>query len=164
MADDELLQAAMTVRRGTTRLARRLRMERQEAEGTLLELAVLGHLSRRGPMAPGELAAAERLRPQSLTRALARLERDGLAVRETDRQDRRRAVLAITGAGRAVLGRDMRQRDAWLAAAMKRQLTGVEREVLRLAGELMDRLAEADEAGAPGLPGTEDALAGGGDR
>jgi DNA-binding MarR family transcriptional regulator len=171
MADEDPLQAAMIVRRGTTRLARRLRMERQRAEGTLLELAILAHLSRRGPMTPGELAAAERLQPQSLTRALARLERDGLASREPDHEDRRRSVLAVTEAGRAALARDMQQRDAWLAAAMEQQLTRAERELLRLAAELMDRLAETDEAGqagqvpgALGLPGAEHALAGGGDR
>jgi DNA-binding MarR family transcriptional regulator len=161
MADEDLLQAAAVVRRGTTRLARRLRMERQQAEGTLLELAILAHLSRRGPMAPGELAAAERLQPQSLTRALARLERDGLAVRAADHEDRRRSRLAVTDAGRAVLGRDMEQRDAWLAAVMGRELTGAERGLLRLAGELMDRLAEA---GTSVAPGAEHALAGGGDR
>ncbi|HEY7012248.1 MAG TPA: MarR family transcriptional regulator [Streptosporangiaceae bacterium] len=136
-------------------------MERQRAEGTLLELAILAHLSRRGPMAPGELAAAERLQPQSLTRALGRLERDGLAVREPDREDRRRSRLAVTAAGRAALSRDMGQRDAWLAAAMGQQLTGAERGLLRLAGELMDRLAEADVSV---VPGAEHALAGGADR
>jgi len=161
MADEDLLQAAAGVRRGTTRLARRLRMERQRAEGTLLELAILAHLSRRGPMAPGELAAAERLQPQSLTRALARLERDGLAARAADHEDRRRSRLAVTDAGRAVLSRDMEQRDAWLAAAMGQELTWAERGLLRLAGELMDRLAEADISA---VPGAEHALAGGGDR
>jgi DNA-binding MarR family transcriptional regulator len=161
MADEDLLHAAAVVRRGTTRLARRLRMERQRAEGTLLELAILAHLSRRGPMAPGELAAAERLQPQSLTRALARLERDGLAARAADHEDRRRSLLAVTDAGRAVLSRDMEQRDAWLAAAMGQELTGAERGLLRLAGELMDRLAEA---GTSVVPGAEHALAGGGDR
>jgi hypothetical protein len=77
-------------------------------------------------------------------------------------------VLAVTEAGRAALARDMQQRDAWLAAAMEQQLTRAERELLRLAAELMDRLAETDEAGqvpgALGLPGAEHALAGGGDR
>jgi DNA-binding MarR family transcriptional regulator len=161
MTDEDLLQAAAVVRRGTTRLARRLRMERQQAQGTLLELAILAHLSRRGPMTPGELAAAERLQPQSLTRTLARLERDGLAVRAADHEDRRRSRLAVTGAGRAMLSRDMEQRDAWLAAAMGQELTGAERGLLRLAGELMDRLAEA---GTSVVPGAEHALAGAGDR
>ena len=160
MANDDLLQAAMTVRRGTTRLARRLRMERPQAEGTLLELAILAHLSRRGPMTPGELAAAERLQPQSLTRALARLERSGLVIRRPDHEDRRRSVLAVTETGQAALGRDMQQRDAWLAAAMEQQLSRVEQELLRLAGELMDRLAESDASAGPGA---EHPLAGRGD-
>jgi hypothetical protein len=32
-------------------------------------------------------------------------------------------------------------RDRWLAQAMAGRLTGTEQELLRLAGELMDRLA-----------------------
>jgi DNA-binding CsgD family transcriptional regulator len=35
------------------------------------------------------------------------------------------------------------QRDTWLAQAMTTQLTPTERELLRLAGGLMERLAEA---------------------
>jgi DNA-binding MarR family transcriptional regulator len=149
MTVEDPLPAATAVRRGTTRLARRLQMERPEPEGTLLELSILGHLSRRGPMSPGALAAAERLQPQSLTRTLASLERQRLVIRERDDGDRRRSVLAMTEAGRLALRRDMRQRDAWLAGAMAQQLTRAEQELLRLAGELMERLADAesDEAG-----------------
>src|SRR5580698_8131564 len=132
----------MAVRRGSTRLARRLRSERPEAAETLLELSVLGHLYRRGPMTPGALADNERLQPQSLTRALARLERDRLVLRRSDETDRRRSRLALT--------RDMARRDAWLAAAMARELTPTEQQLLRLAGDLMERLAEADDPGQSG--------------
>ena len=166
VSDDDLLRTASAVRQGTTRLARRLRMERPEPRETLLELSVLAHLNRRGPMTPGALAAIERVQPQSLTRTLASLQRQRLVVRQPDGQDRRRSVLALTDTGRQALGRDMRQRDGWLAAAMARQLTGAERELLRIAGELMDRLADAGgglgEAGVS-APGTEGALAGRGD-
>jgi DNA-binding MarR family transcriptional regulator len=106
------------------------------------------------------------VQPQSLTRTLASLQRQRLVVRQPDGQDRRRSLLALTDTGRQALGRDMRQRDGWLAAAMARQLTGAERELLRIAGELMDRLADAGgglgEAGVS-VPGTEGALAGRGD-
>ncbi len=145
MPDDQLLQAATAVRRGATRLARRLRAERPGGGEPLLRLSVLSHLHGRGPMTPGELAAAERLQPQSLSRTLAGLEHDALISRAADGQDRRRAVLAITGAGQEVLRRDFRQRDSWLALAMS-GLTPTEREVLRLAGELMERLADSDTA------------------
>ena len=76
--------AATEVRRGVIGLARRLRQERNEASLTALELSVLGHLHRRGPLTPGELAAAERVQPQSLTRTLAALEAADLMSREPD--------------------------------------------------------------------------------
>jgi DNA-binding MarR family transcriptional regulator len=184
VVDDDLLQVAMAVRRGSTRLARRLRMERPdplparpgpgtpelgfpEPRNTELgtpelgtpelsnqALGILAHLYRRGPMTPGALAAAERLQPQSLTRTLARLERQRLIARRPDEQDRRRSVLALTDAGRQALVQDMRQRDSWLADAMAQQLTAAERDLLRIAGELMDRLADAGEL--PGSPPAHD--------
>jgi DNA-binding MarR family transcriptional regulator len=148
VADDEQLEAATAVRRGTTRLGRRLRMERPqprpaEAELSNLALSVLAHLHRRGPMTPGAVAAAERLQPQSLTRTLTGLERQHLVIRRPDGRDGRRSLLALTEAGAQALVRDMRQRDDWLAAAMARELTRTECELLRLAGDLMERLAES---------------------
>jgi DNA-binding MarR family transcriptional regulator len=146
--DDLLLPTATSVRRGVTRLSRRLRAERPERGETLLRLSVLSHLYRRGPLSPGALAAAERLQPQSLTRTLTGLEQDQLISRHADAVDRRRSVLAITEDGREALRRDMRQRDSWLALAMAAELTPTEQEVLRLAGGLMERLAESDGASA----------------
>jgi DNA-binding MarR family transcriptional regulator len=153
MDDEDLQSAATAVRQGATRLARRLRIERPEPTQTGLELGILAHLSRRGPTAPGALAAAERVQPQSLTRTLASLERQHLAVRQPDGRDRRRSLLAITETGRQALAADMGRRDAWLARVMARRLTRAERELLRIAGELMDRLADADEPGVRD-PGT----------
>jgi DNA-binding MarR family transcriptional regulator len=152
--DEDLLTAATALRQGTTRLARRLRIERPEPAQTALEMGILAHLNRRGPTTPGALAAAERVQPQSLTRKLASLERQLLAVRQPDDRDRRRSLLAITEAGRQALTRDMRRRDAWLARAMALRLTRAEQELLRIAGELMDRLADTDVVGASASAGT----------
>ena len=152
MAEDELLQAATAVRRGATTLARRLRMERPQTRPDLsnLALGVLAHLHRRGPMTPGALAIIERLQPQSLTRTLAGLERRHLIVRRPDGRDGRRSLLALTEDGQQTLACDMRQRDEWLAGTMARRLTGAERELLRLAGELMECLAEPGGDDDPG--------------
>ena len=144
MTNDESFQAASALRQGTARLARRLRMERPESDVAPLELAVLGHLARRGPLTAGEIAAAERVQPQTMTRALAALEANGYVNRSTDAADRRRSPLSITDAGRHLLTRDMRHRDRWLRQAMAAELTDTEHKLLALAGELMERLAEAD--------------------
>lgn len=142
--DAELaLSAAAEVRRSVTGLGRRLRLERSATALTALELSVLGHLRRRGPMSPGELANAERMQPQSLTRTLAGLEEAALTLRQPDPADGRRSLLAITEHGQAALRAEMAQRDNWLATAMAAQLTTTEIGLLRLAGFLMERLADA---------------------
>jgi DNA-binding MarR family transcriptional regulator len=80
-----------------------------------------------------------------LTRVLAELARDGLIIRTRGDQDHRQVVLEITTAGRQALRRDMAGRDAWLSSELA-DLTDTEREVLRLAGRLMDRLAGSGAA------------------
>jgi DNA-binding MarR family transcriptional regulator len=118
-------------------------MERPEREVSSAELSVLGLLHRRGPMSAGELAWAERVQPQSLTRTLAALEERGEIRRRPDPADRRRSVLSITEAGSQVLFADVAQRDSWLAMAMADELSPAETQLLMMAGELMERLAEA---------------------
>jgi len=128
------------VRRGASRLGRRLRLERPADSMSGSKVAVLAHLRRWGPATPGEVADAERLQPQSLTRVIADLEAADLLTRRRDERARRQFVLEITHAGRLALAVDMESRDAWLAEAMA-DLTETERQVLYLAGVLMDRLS-----------------------
>jgi DNA-binding MarR family transcriptional regulator len=134
--------AAVSVRRGVISLARRLRLERSSPNLTALELGVLGHLHRKGALTPGELAALERVQPQSLTRTLAELQRADLVSRQSDPADGRRSLLVITVTGVTALRGEMAERDAWLAAAMTASLTSTEIELLRLVGPLLDRLAD----------------------
>jgi DNA-binding MarR family transcriptional regulator len=74
---------------------------------------------------------------------LAALEADGLLTRAVSPDDRRVSILAITPAGADLVVRDMGARDAWLAAALG-ELSEAEVAVLRLAAEVMSRLAAAD--------------------
>lgn len=123
------------------RLARRLRAERPPDALSTNKIRVLSHLRRYGASSPGEIAAAERQQPQSLTRVFAELEVAGLVRRTPDTADRRVAVLELTGAGAQALRRDMAYGEAWLTAALE-DLTDLEVEVLDLAAGIMDRLAE----------------------
>src|ERR1700733_5998759 len=106
MDDRELLAAAGTLRQGANRLSRRMRLERGEAWVTQQQFSVLAHLSLDGPATPGDLAAAERIQPQSLTRTLASLERARLISRSPHPVDGRSTRLDITDEGRRVLRED----------------------------------------------------------
>jgi DNA-binding MarR family transcriptional regulator len=93
-------------------------------------------------MSAGALAAADRLKPQSLTRVLAELEEAGLIARAEDPRDRRQRRFSITEAGRRAGAADMRRRDEWLAQAIGRALSPVERDLVVLAASLLERLAD----------------------
>lgn len=135
----------MVVARGSGRLARRLHAQRLSQSAAPMQLSVLAHLSQRGPMAPSDLATAERVQPQSLTRTLTSLEAEGLVSRQPDSTDGRRSLLAITPAGSQALFQVMGERNRWLAHAMGEQLTPTECQLLRLAAGLLERLAESDD-------------------
>jgi DNA-binding MarR family transcriptional regulator len=127
--------------RGVLRLGRRLRAERQGSV-SLSALGMLSTLHRVGPMPAARLAQAERLQPQSLSRLIAQLEREGLIKRRPGEKDRRTLILEITAAGRQILSRDMAARRAWLEGAMRRVLVPGEREMLAHAAVAMLRLAD----------------------
>src|ERR1700729_297341 len=121
-ADPQLMAAAATVRRSVMSLGRRLTLERPADGRTSLELSALAHLPRRGPMTPGEIAAVERVQPQTLTKTLTSLEADGLISKAAHPRDGRMILLELTEAGREALRRDMAARDSWLAQAMAARL------------------------------------------
>jgi DNA-binding MarR family transcriptional regulator len=131
---------ASGLRLAVMRLARRMRSERADTSLTLTQLAALATLERHGPLTPRELAAAERVTPPSMTRIAASLEAAGLATRTDHPSDGRQVLLAASPAGVALLREDRRRRDAWLAQRL-RELDPADRDVLRRATEVLDRLA-----------------------
>lgn len=123
------------------RLARRLRQERPPNDLGLTALSVLGRIDRDGPCTATEVAAAEGIQPQSLTRLLPRLQERGLIERTRDDGDRRQTLLAVTDSGNELLERDRRGRDEWLAVAMAKTLDAHERRQLVAAMSLLDKLS-----------------------
>ena len=124
------------------RLARRLRNEREDTSLTLNQLSAMGALARLGPLTLGELAAAERIQPPSMTRTVSALESRGLVVREADADDRRLVIVRLSDEGKQMLAADRRRRDAWLNHRL-RELTSEEREALRRAVAVLEKLASS---------------------
>ena len=92
-------------------------------------------------MPAARLAQAERLQPQSLSRLIAQLDREGLIKRRPGKEDRRTLILEITEAGRRALSHDMTARREWLEGAMRKVLMPGERAMLAHAAVAMLRLA-----------------------
>jgi DNA-binding MarR family transcriptional regulator len=138
------LDHAAVIRRAVNRLARRMRAERPPDGLPNGRLGVLAHLYRGGPCTPSTLAAALHVQPQSLTRTLAALREEGFVTRRRDETDGRQYLIELTQRGFEAMARNVDHRDAWLRERMATELNDTEREVLRLAAGLLDRLADAD--------------------
>lgn len=126
------------------RLVRRMRAERDEEALSLRKVTVLGRLDRAGPAGVSDLAADERVRPQSMAATVASLVDAGLVDRRPDPADGRRVLIDLLPAGRAALEADRRRRIDWLANTIERDLTVREQRVLAEAAELLARLTEGD--------------------
>jgi DNA-binding MarR family transcriptional regulator len=129
-----------------SRLARRLRAERL-AKGlepglSDTQLAALAALERHTAMSPGELAEHEKVQPPSMTRVIAALEERGLVTRQAHATDRRQVVLTVTDHGRSVVQQSRRLREAWLAQRL-RELTPQERQTLRAAAPILEKLSQS---------------------
>lgn len=133
---------ATSLRLSVMRLARRLRATRVDNALTLTQLAALATLDLHGPLTPGELAAHEKVQPPSMTRVVAALEELGLLVRAPHARDRRQVLLTPSEAGRRLLDEDRRRRDQWMALRL-RELSADDRELLRRAAAVLERLATA---------------------
>ncbi len=134
------IDLAGELRLGSMRLARRLRVERGSDDLTLSQLAALGSLELHGELTVGELAHIERVKPPSMTRIANSLFDAGLLVRRPHDTDGRQVVVDLTDAARELLIDNRRRRTAWLAMRLA-ELTPDEREVLRHAAPLLNRLA-----------------------
>ena len=136
-ADPALI--ASELREVLGQLVRRLRAEYRFP---LTQAAVLGRLDRGGPVSVSDLAAAERVRPQSMAQTVSELEAEGLVERYPDPGDGRRALVELTEVGLSALTADRLHREGWLAQAIEHDLDAADRAKLREAVELLRRLAE----------------------
>jgi DNA-binding MarR family transcriptional regulator len=102
---------------------------------------VLSRLGTDGSSSAGDLATAERVRPQSVSATLEVLAEHGLITRRPDPDDGRRMLVSLSAAGRALfVGRGVVGED-WLTRALREQFTQAERLTVIEAMVLLDRLS-----------------------
>jgi DNA-binding MarR family transcriptional regulator len=154
--------AATELRESMMAVTRQMRRHRPDHGLTLSQMEVLGEVSRTprtrgaeqtprtrganqtGVSTPAELAVRLHVRVQSLTDSINDLVSRGLVSRRPDDDDRRRQLIEITPAGTALLDDDRAERDAWLNATMRENLSQLEVDLLMLVAPVLRKLAYAE--------------------
>ncbi|WP_037607111.1 MarR family winged helix-turn-helix transcriptional regulator [Streptacidiphilus rugosus] len=128
---------------GVGALVRRARQVPLDGGLTMPERTALSVLDRSGPATSSELARQVQITAQAMGSTLAGLRDRGLVERRPDPDDRRRALLTVTEAGRRALDDKRNARAELVARAMADGgFTRAELEQLAAAGPLLERLAQ----------------------
>ncbi|HET8569445.1 MAG TPA: MarR family transcriptional regulator [Candidatus Limnocylindria bacterium] len=138
MARDARAELADRLHSAAIHLLRRVRRTDRRTGVPAAQLSALSVLMH-GPRTVGELAAAEQVRPPTMTRLVQELERAGLARREPDAKDRRVVRIRSTPKGERVLARGRELRIAELERRLAR-LSPRERADLTRGVEIVERL------------------------
>src|ERR1700726_1253746 len=143
--DTDPAATAVALTTAMRRLRARLRQESPPAlaELTMPQALALARIVEEGPISNAALAAGEYMRPQSTHEMVLFLEGRGLVGGRPDPGARRKLMIEVTVAGRQIVSELMGIRHEWLAAAIERDLTPAEREMLAIAARLMQRIASS---------------------
>lgn len=119
-----------------------VRQLRTQVEGDMTPglMSALATVGREGPITLGDLAASEKVTPPMATKLANRLAELGLVDRVGCEDDRRVVRLHPTTAGRRLLDRASRRRNAWLATRFA-ELTEDERAAVADAVTVIERLS-----------------------
>lgn len=126
-------------------LGRGARLIRVESGPPLSQLTVLGHLQRQGAMSTNDLAAAERVRPQSMSITVQALEKAGLVGRRPHPTDGRAVLIQLTRKGSKTLENIFAVREDWLTSVILEQLSDDDRQDLQRGLALIKRIINTRE-------------------
>lgn len=132
------LEVADRLHSAAIHLLRHARKQDVRARQGPARLSALSVLVFGGPMALGQLAAAEQVKAPTMSRIVAGLKRSGLAKIETDAKDARRIRVTATAKGERLLQQARARRIRLLAETLS-GLRETEMDTLLRAAELMER-------------------------
>jgi DNA-binding MarR family transcriptional regulator len=145
IAPQGVIVLADRLHRAAIHLLRRLRKVDEATGLTPPQASALSVLVFGGPRTLNALAAAEQVKPPTMSRLVAVMERDGLATKTADAQDRRVVHVAPTDLGRSLLEAGRARR----LDVLKAELTGLsarDRATLANAVTILERLNRAGSA------------------
>lgn len=123
-------------------LLRKLRREDAASGLNAPRLSALSVVVFAGPVTLGDLAAAEQVRPPTMTRIVDALAEQGLVVKKKNAQDGRSTLIHATAAGKKLLVKGRERRVRALAVQIAALGAG-DRKALQNAAEILGRVIAA---------------------
>ena len=110
---------------------------------SMTEVETVGLLNRNTSLLPSELAALTRIKTQSMSQILKKLEEQQIIVRTPSSGDKRKVFVSLTPIGKKIVKKTRYERDEWLKNTIEESLTESEKELVAKAVPILKKLVES---------------------
>ena len=109
---------------------------------SMTEIDTIKHLIRCPVLLPSELAVLAKIKTQSMSQILNKLEEQGVIVRTPSVDDKRKVYISLSPAGRKMVEKIKYDGDEWLKDLIEKSLSHQEMDVLKKAIPVLHKLTE----------------------
>ena len=109
---------------------------------SMTELETIRFLIRNDELLPTELAALTKIKTQSMSQILKKLEKDGVIQKTACKEDGRKTYISLTSFGKKMVEKTKDDKDQWLKKSIEKSLTNEEIELLKSALPLLNKLIQ----------------------
>lgn len=107
---------------------------------SMTEIETVVHVYRNNSLLPSELAQLTRVKTQSMSQILKKLEENGIVKRSPSKEDKRKVYISVTAAGKKMVETTRYERDGWLKGTIEKSLTDKEIDILVKALPVLNKL------------------------
>jgi DNA-binding MarR family transcriptional regulator len=134
---------ASELRTVISRLMKVLRRETSNEEKlSLTERSTLFLVHYNTIILPSELAAIEKVTSQSMSQIINKLLKMGYINKTSSRDDKRKTYITLTSAGKEIVERIKKEREAWIANTINAKISDKEKEILAQSIDILKKLVD----------------------
>jgi DNA-binding MarR family transcriptional regulator len=107
---------------------------------SMTEIETIAHLARSGSLLPTELATLTKVKTQSMSQILKEMEASHIIKRTPSKEDKRKVYVTLTPNGKNLVEKAKYDKDEWLKAAIENTLTEKEKDLLKKAIPVLNKI------------------------
>jgi DNA-binding MarR family transcriptional regulator len=111
---------------------------------SMTEIETIALLFHNDFLMPTELATLTRVKTQSMSQILNKMEEQGVIKRKPSVDDKRKVFISLTLRGKKMVEKIKYDRDEWLNGLIEKSLTPKEKEILLKALPVLNKLIESN--------------------
>jgi DNA-binding MarR family transcriptional regulator len=136
-------ELSSAVRRVISALHKGLRKQMYSADTySMTEIETIRHLLRHTSLLPSELATLTRIKTQSMSQILNKMEKQGVITKTPSTGDKRKVYISLTPFGKEKVEEIRYHGDEWLKHLIDESLTVEDQELLAMALPVLQKLIE----------------------